>query len=48
MIEKNYGHWHIDYYCDKTDFYTTATGYLNDEGSWDIFFNELEDDEMYK
>lgn len=21
---------------------------MNDEGSWDVFFNELEDDEMYK
>lgn len=48
MIEKNYGHWHLDYYCEETNFYTTATGFWNDEGSWDVFFNELEDDEMYK
>ncbi|OCA92587.1 hypothetical protein [Pseudobacillus wudalianchiensis] len=48
MIEKNYGHWHVDYYCEETNFYTTATGFWNDEGRWDVFFNELEADKMYK
>jgi hypothetical protein len=48
MIEKNYGHWHLDYYCEDTEFYTTATGFWNEVGSWDIFFNELSDNELYK
>lgn len=49
MIEKNYGHWHLDYYCDKTDFYTMATGFWNDdEETWDVYFNELEDKKTYE
>jgi len=48
MNEEYYGHWHLDYFSKETDFYTTAIGFWNEEGSWDVFFNELEDNEMYK
>ncbi|WP_078427553.1 hypothetical protein [Alkalihalobacterium alkalinitrilicum] len=48
MIEENYGHWHLDFYCDESDFYTSATGFWNEEGSWDVFFNEYSNDELYK
>ncbi|MCM3617693.1 hypothetical protein M3936_08875 [Sutcliffiella horikoshii] len=48
MNEKNYGHWHLDYFCEETDYYTSATGFWNEEGSWEIYFNEIEDAELYK
>lgn len=47
MIEENYGHWHLDYYCEETDFYTMATGFWNDEGNWDVFFNDDEIDKLF-
>lgn len=38
VIEENYGHWHLDYNREEPEFYTMATGFWNEEGSWDVFF----------
>jgi len=48
MIEEGYGHWHIDYYNEELDFYTTAAGFYNDTGTWEVFFDEYETEELYK
>jgi len=47
MKEKDYGHWHLDYFCDKTDFYTMATGFWNDgDETWEVYFNDKKIDKL--
>ncbi|MDR0132730.1 hypothetical protein [Priestia megaterium] len=48
MIKENYEHWHVDYYNEELDFLTTATGFYDDIGTWEIFFDEYRTDDLYK
>lgn len=39
-------HWHISYYLeDNEDEVIEAIGYKNDQGEWDIFFDDYSEDE---
>jgi len=41
-------HWHISYYVESFDENIEAIGYKNDQGEWDIFFEDYtEDEETY-
>lgn len=47
MKEKDYGHWHLEYFCDETDFHTMATGFWHeDEETWEVYFNDKKIDEL--
>ena len=48
MIDENYGHWHIDYYNEELDFFTTATGFYDDIEAWKVFFDEYRTEDLYK
>lgn len=39
-----YRHWNITYYCEEKDDYFEAIGYKNEQGTWDIFFNDCPKD----
>lgn len=39
-------HWHINYYVEDTDDFIEAIGFKNDQGMWDIFYEDyLEEEE---
>ena len=41
-------HWHISYYVEEFDENIEAIGYKNDQGEWDIFFEDYtEEEETY-
>lgn len=40
------GHWHIGYYEGK--YSIEAIGFENVEGTWDVFFNELDYEDLQK
>jgi hypothetical protein len=40
------GHWHIGYY--EGDYCIEAIGFENEEGTWDVYFNELDDEDVRK
>lgn len=48
MIQENYGHWHVDYYNEGLDFFTTATGFYDDIEAWKVFFDEYRTEDLYK
>ncbi|MGE7667193.1 DUF3986 family protein [Ureibacillus composti] len=40
-------HWHITYYDEENDDFIEAIGYKNEQGTWDIFFEDYyEEDEI--
>ncbi|MDN3232883.1 DUF3986 family protein [Priestia megaterium] len=48
MIKEDYGHWHVDYYNEEIDFFTSATGFYNEKGTWDVFFEEYSKEDLHK
>jgi hypothetical protein len=40
------GHWHVGYY--EGDYCIEAVGFENEEGTWTVFFNELDDEDIPK
>lgn len=40
------GHWHLGYYEDN--YVIEATGFENATGTWDVFYNELDDEDVVK
>lgn len=40
------GHWHLGYYEGK--YCIEAIGFRNEEGTWDVFFNHLDDEDVQK
>jgi hypothetical protein len=40
-------HWHIGYYIQENDQYVEAIGFKNEQGMWDIYFeDEVEEDSL--
>lgn len=35
------GHWHVVYY--EGNYSIEAIGFENEEGTWDVFFNDIND-----
>ncbi|MFC5649957.1 DUF3986 family protein [Paenibacillus solisilvae] len=38
------GHFHIGYYEDN--YCIEATGFQNEDGGWDVFFNDLDEEDI--
>lgn len=38
-------HWHINYYVEEHDEFIEAIGFKNDQGTWDIFFEDYSEEE---
>ncbi|WP_240620190.1 type II toxin-antitoxin system HicB family antitoxin [Peribacillus acanthi] len=38
-------HWHIGYYVEENDEYIEAIGFKNDNGTWDIFYEDYSEEE---
>jgi predicted RNase H-like HicB family nuclease len=41
-------HWHIGYYVEENGEYIEAIGFKNDQGMWDIFFEDYSEEEEIK
>jgi predicted RNase H-like HicB family nuclease len=41
-------HWHIGYYVEENGEYIEAIGFKNDQGMWDIFFEDYSEEEEFK
>ncbi|WP_409300474.1 type II toxin-antitoxin system HicB family antitoxin [Peribacillus sp. SCS-155] len=38
-------HWHIGYYVEENDEFIEAIGFKNDQGMWDIFYEDYSEEE---
>lgn len=41
-------HWHIGYYVEENDEFIEAIGFKNDQGMWDIFFEDYSEEEEFE
>jgi predicted RNase H-like HicB family nuclease len=41
-------HWHIGYYVEENGEFIEAIGFKNDQGLWDIFFEDFNEEEEHK
>lgn len=39
-------HWHINYYDEDNDDFIEAIGYKNEQGTWDIFFEDCSEGDI--